>query len=183
MDHRCLYGHRVPSAFTFAIQSRNCPTCGAPTVTLTGYQAARKLTSEAGLDAVAAFTVVRVIEGEWVLTPVQAEPSAEPSPRAPAAGGARDAVLAAPTASLEEDEVVVEDGDSGVSASSLASPEPRITARISRGEKLDDGRKARGDRSPATVPLGGPGVSQVPPRLAPAKEAFEVGEEDFFKGT
>ena len=100
MDHRCLYGHRVPAAFTFAIQNRTCPTCGAPTVTITGYQAARKLTTEVGLEAVTAFSAIRVLEAEWALTPVSSEPVAAPS-----AGTALAA--AAPAAAAEEEEEVV----------------------------------------------------------------------------
>ena len=64
MDHRCLYGHRVPATFAYAIQNRLCPMCGASTVTVTGYQVARKLTQEAGMDAHAAFQAVKVIEAD-----------------------------------------------------------------------------------------------------------------------
>ena len=64
MDHRCLYGHRVPETFVYAIQSRSCPTCGAPTVTVNGYQAARKLAAEGGIEAVAAFNAMRLLETE-----------------------------------------------------------------------------------------------------------------------
>lgn len=69
MDHRCLYGHRIPEQFSFAIQQRLCPTCGAPCVTLDGYRLARRLTQEVPLEALAAFNVVRILEGAFVLTP------------------------------------------------------------------------------------------------------------------
>lgn len=68
MDHRCLYGHRIPEQFSFAIQQRLCPTCGAPCVTLDGYRLARRLTQEVPLEALAAFNVVRILEGSFVLT-------------------------------------------------------------------------------------------------------------------
>src|SRR5687768_359447 len=99
MDHRCLYGHRVPVAFTYAIQSRSCPTCGAPTVTVTGYQAARKLTTEVGLEAVAAFSAIRVLESEWVLTPITVDAATAPS-----AGAALGAGPPVAVASMDEDE-------------------------------------------------------------------------------
>ncbi|MDP2307703.1 MAG: hypothetical protein Q8P18_16890 [Pseudomonadota bacterium] len=122
MDHRCLYGHRVPAAFTFAIQSRSCPTCGAPTVTITGYQAARKLTTEVGLEAVAAFSAIRVLESEWVLTPVA--PDGGAAATSAAAASAADA-SAAPHA--EDEEVVVEDAAEPVvtAAPVVAAPEAR----------------------------------------------------------
>ena len=68
MDHRCLYGHRIPEQFSFAIQQRLCPTCGAPCVTLDGYRLVRRLTQEVPLEALAAFNVVRILEGSFVLT-------------------------------------------------------------------------------------------------------------------
>lgn len=109
MDHRCLYGHRVPITFTFAIQNRVCPTCGANTVTLNGYQAARRLTQEAQIDAVIAFNAVRILESEWVLTPI--------------AGAA------------EEDEVAVVDETPEVAAA--PPPEPKIKA-VSRTPKVTE---------------------------------------------
>jgi hypothetical protein len=120
MDHRCLYGHRVPAAFTFAIQNRNCPTCGANTVTVEGYQLARKLATEVGLEAVQAFNAVRVVEADYVLTRlVPAE--------APAAEPAAQAAPAAPPPALEE-EVVVEDG----AEAAAVVPEPKVAARKGR---------------------------------------------------
>ncbi|MCB9791731.1 MAG: hypothetical protein H6741_03300 [Alphaproteobacteria bacterium] len=62
MDHRCLYGHRVPESFTFAIERRICPTCGAGTVTLEGYQLARRLAAEVPLQAVDAFNTVLFLQ-------------------------------------------------------------------------------------------------------------------------
>lgn len=68
MDHRCLYGHRIPEQFSFAINQRVCPTCGAPCVTLDGYRLARRLTQEVPLEALAAFTVVRLLETHYSIT-------------------------------------------------------------------------------------------------------------------
>lgn len=73
MDHRCLYGHRVPEQFTFAITQRTCPTCGAPCVTLEGYRLARRLTQEVPLEALAAFSVVRLLEMHYTITARTAE--------------------------------------------------------------------------------------------------------------
>lgn len=85
MDHRCLYGHRVPATFAYAIQNRLCPMCGASTVTVTGYQAARKLTQEANLDAVNAFAIIRVIEGDYTLQPNTAAESSKSNSSSPPA--------------------------------------------------------------------------------------------------
>lgn len=134
MDHRCLYGHRVPAAFTFAIQSRSCPTCGAPTVTVNGYTAARKLATEAGLDAVAAFHALRVIEADWVLSP------AVPAAAAPAAGTALAAEPAIePAPQTEEEVVVVEDEPPAPPPrpSPVSAPEPRITARVKADKRAE----------------------------------------------
>ena len=73
LDHRCLYGHRIPEQFTFAINQRTCPTCGAPCVTLDGYRLARRLTQEVPLEALAAFTVVRLLETNYTITAKPAE--------------------------------------------------------------------------------------------------------------
>lgn len=80
MDHRCLYGHRIPEQFTFAINQRLCPTCGAPCVTLDGYRLARRLTQEVPLEALAAFNVVRILETSFTLTPKPAEGADESAP-------------------------------------------------------------------------------------------------------
>jgi len=128
MDHRCLYGHRVPSTYAFAIQNRLCPMCGAGTVTVTGYQVARKLATDASLDAVSAFNVVKVIESEWNLVPLN---QTEEQPEIPAAQ-ATPAVVApvtAPGISIPpprvaqpaEEDVVVEES---VVESDEVMPEP-----------------------------------------------------------
>lgn len=187
MDHRCLYGHRVPAAFTFAIQSRSCPTCGAPTVTITGYQAARKLTTEVGLEAVAAFSAIRVLESEWVLTPVATEANAAATP-APAL--AADAPAPPPA---EEEEVVVEDvAEPVVSTASVvvAPPEARAAAPTAA-----DARKAPepARAPPRPVARPEPRILATPP-AEPVKEptsgprGAEVPtangfEDDFFKST
>lgn len=67
MDHRCLYGHRVPSEFSWAIQNRLCPSCGSRTVSVDGYQLARGLAQDIPLDARAAFDVVRYLEDRYDL--------------------------------------------------------------------------------------------------------------------
>jgi len=96
MDHRCLYGHRVSSEYEFAVRNRVCPTCGATTVTLSGYQLARELTEDVALDGVDAFKVALHLERHYTLTPnVEAGEEAaegddaEPEP-APAPDGARE---------------------------------------------------------------------------------------------
>lgn len=80
IDHRCLYGHRTPGSFAFAIDSGSCPVCGAPLVSVVGYQIARKLASTVPLDPVDAFNTVRTLEKEYDLVPrVHAEDEAEVS--------------------------------------------------------------------------------------------------------
>jgi hypothetical protein len=190
MDHRCLYGHRVPAAFTFAIQNRTCPTCGAQTVTINGYQAARKVTSEAGIDAVTVFQIIRIIESEWLIatppaptegaavvasppvaappvTPVEppaaARPAASPSVTTPPPPVvAAPAAPAAETAASDDEDLVVDEGLDVVAAS--ATPEPRIAIKpVMRGKGKDADKK----ENPATTP-----------KLA----GFDTAEEDFFKG-
>lgn len=177
MDHRCLYGHRVPAAFTFAIQSRTCPTCGAPTLTINGYQVARKITLEAQLDAVAAFQIVRIIEADWVITPPPA-PAGEstgtaPPATPPATGASVPPAAAAPepsTASaieaspVDEEEVVV---DEDVDPMSLtAVPDARLAIKpVLRGKSKTEVDKKEADRREAAKLAG-----------------FDPGEEDFFKG-
>ena len=78
MDHRCLYGHRTPSSFGFAIEQGSCPVCGAPMVSVMGYQIARKLAAEVPMDPVQAFNTVRYLESNYELTP-KAEDEAEVS--------------------------------------------------------------------------------------------------------
>jgi hypothetical protein len=180
MDHRCLYGHRVPAAFTYAIQSRSCPTCGAPTVTITGYQAARKLTTEVGLEAVAAFSAIRVLESEWVLTPVATEANTS----AAAASSAPDAPAAPPA---EEEEVVVEDGEPVVSTASvvIASTAARPDATADDARKVPEPARA----PPRPVSRPEPRILAAPPaesgKDAPRGNGQAPGtfEDDFFKAT
>ncbi|MFN7142764.1 MAG: hypothetical protein ACK4YP_03240 [Myxococcota bacterium] len=169
MDHRCLYGHRVPAAFTFAIQSRSCPTCGAATVTVNGYQAARKLTTEAGLDAVAAFGAIRVLESEWVLTPAAA--AAATAPTATPGAALAEAVTAEAAPPTEEEEVVVEDEPMAASVV-VAPPEPRITPRARPVEK----RPEPAPETPSVAP------TEPPPGIRVSSPGFGADEEDFFKG-
>jgi hypothetical protein len=161
MDHRCLYGHRVPAAFTFAIQNRACPTCGSPTVTLTGYQAARTLAADAGLDAMAAFQAIRVLEGQWTLSPREAPaaPAATPGPALGAPEPARGA------AGTEEEVVVVEEVGDAAATGPAGPPEPRITPRIRQ-------ERPAVPRAPA------------PPAAAGGRPApgFGKTEDEFFKG-
>lgn len=81
-DHRCLYGHRVPARLAFAIQSRQCPVCGAPSISISGYQAARRLAEELQIDALVAFNSVRLLEQSYRLVPIEAPVAAVP-PGAP----------------------------------------------------------------------------------------------------
>lgn len=69
MDHRCLYGHRVSSELAYAVSNRQCPVCGAPTVSVVGYQMARRLAAETQMDAMVAFQALQLIEADFVLTP------------------------------------------------------------------------------------------------------------------
>ena len=91
MDHRCLYGHRVSADFEFAVRNRVCPTCGATTITLNGYQLARELSEDVALDGVDAFKVALHLERNYTLTPTSeggeeaaegddAEPEPSPAP-------------------------------------------------------------------------------------------------------
>lgn len=189
MDHRCLYGHRVPATFAFAIQNRLCPMCGAATVTVAGYQVARKLTTEANLDAVQAFNVIKVIESEWILQPVGAEtrsstanhdgeetgpasvkvepPKAESRPRARAEA---DVKADPPAPAMEEVEVVEE-----------AVMEP-VDEVISLPES-----KVKGPAAVAVVPIAPPSPVNITSRTSkpvsiPTKPGFDSAEEEFFKG-
>lgn len=109
MDHRCLYGHRVPGDFRFAIERNACPVCGAELVSLDGYKLARALVKEAQLDAVTAFKTAKVLEQRF-----------EIRPREPGAGG--DDADEAPT----RGEVQLDQED--LSEPAAASPAPRIPA-------------------------------------------------------
>lgn len=174
MDHRCLYGHRVPAAFTFAIQSRSCPTCGAATVTVNGYQAARKLATDAGLDAVAAFGAIRVLESEWVLTPAAAAataPTATPGAALAEAVTSEAVPSEAAPPPAEEEEVVVEDEPIAASVV-VAPPEPRITARVKPVEK----RPEPAADVPSVKPV------EPAPAIRVSSPGFGAEEEDFFKG-
>lgn len=173
MDHRCLYGHRVPSTFTFAIQNRSCPTCGAPTVTLHGYQAARKIATETGLDAVAAFHAIRVIEAEWVLSPAAAPAALGADPVAPPP-------LAPDAPTSADEEVVVVDDVVDVTSPPAAAVAPRSPVPAAAPEP----RAAKADKAIARPEPRV--VSSASPRAtAPAVAGgpgFGQEEEDFFKG-
>lgn len=167
MDHRCLYGHRVSASFTFAIQNRTCPVCGAPTVTLNGYQVARRLASEGGLESVQAFGAVRLIESEWVI--LAAQPAAvaqngttqkalaDAGDEAPAPNGEPHPEVHHPLA-VDED-VVVDEGEEPLPPA-VAVPESRVRP-VMRGKTKTDEKKDAKDGD---------------------KPAFDPGEEDFFKG-
>ena len=73
MDHRCLYGHRVTRDQIYAIDRRICPVCGAATVSVEGYQLARRLCSEVPLQAVDAFNTVLFLEKHFTVSPRGAE--------------------------------------------------------------------------------------------------------------
>ena len=155
MDHRCLYGHRVSESLAFAIQNRTCPQCGAPTVTVNGYQAARRLAADGGIESVQSFNAIRLLEAEWTLAPIGTgtAPVATPT-TAPLAAVETGALQ--PAVAPEEDEVVVDE----TALASAAPPEPRIKP-VTRGA-----RPKTEDRSPEKK----------------AGTSFDPGEEDFFKG-
>lgn len=69
MEHRCLYGHKVTRDQLYAIDRRLCPVCGAATVTLEGYQLARRLCLEVPLQAVDAFNTVLFLEKHFAVVP------------------------------------------------------------------------------------------------------------------
>lgn len=170
MDHRCLYGHRVPATFAFAIQNRLCPMCGAATVTVAGYQVARKLTTDANLDAVQAFNVIKVIESEWVLQPVNAEnraapPAPAPEPEPAPAPVPTPAVAAAPVAM---EEVVVVDEPVIEADEVIALPEAKAIKPISMP-------------APSLVPVNPSPVNITARTSKPKPPAFDAAEEDFFK--
>lgn len=102
MDHRCLQGHRVPAAFTFAIQNRMCPMCGNPTITEVGFDAAGLLAAKAAMDLPGAFSVIRVLESAFSLTAAGAPtaPAATAATPTPAPGA--PAAPAAPTPALSQ---------------------------------------------------------------------------------
>jgi hypothetical protein len=189
MDHRCLYGHRVPATFAFAIQNRLCPMCGAATVTVAGYQVARKLTTDANLDAVQAFNVIKVIESEWVLQPAGTDhrpvgsnhdgeetgpatvkvdpPKAESRPRS------RPEVVAKPEpTSPQMDEVeVVEEAVMEPVDEVISLPEPKV----------------KGPATVAVVPIAPSSPVNITSRTSkpvsiPTKPGFDTAEEEFFKG-
>lgn len=170
MDHRCLYGHRVPSTFAYAIQQRLCPMCGASTVTITGYQVARKLTQEAGLNAHAAFQAVKIIEAEWNFQPLAAEatpaPAAAPAPD-PAAPSLPSPSLPSPSLPAPVEEVVMEP----LEAEEPRTPRPAPVAHL-------------GIAAVAVTPVSSTPVS-ITPRVKPttiAKPAETDGlEDEFFK--
>jgi hypothetical protein len=142
MDHRCLYGHRVLSSFTFAIQNRSCPTCGAATVSVHGYAAARKLSLEGGLDALAAFNAMRLLETDWKLVPAENAPAEAPAPARPAAlAAAVEEEGTAPAAVPVPEEVeIVEETETAAppprpAAASAAAVKPVVRSRPPRGER------------------------------------------------
>ena len=160
MDHRCLYGHRVPAAFTFAIQSRSCPTCGSNTVSINGYQVARRLATDAGLDAMAAFNAVRVIEKDWTFVSVNTAPEAAVAP-SPAALSAPEEDSAARSTKEDDVEIVDEDADRATAPPPPPPPVPTLKPVV-RGGARASGRP-EGERPSA-------------------RSAFDPGDEDFFKG-
>lgn len=154
MDHRCLYGHRVPGAFSFAVQNRTCPTCGAGTLTLNGYEAARALAGDGGLDAMAAFAAVRLLEANWRLVPVDASDDTAPvaSPSAALGAPVEEARAAAPastagpaSAVTDELEVVEVQPVAPVQPAGTVKPVVRTSAareRAARGAGYDAGDEA-----------------------------------------
>lgn len=119
-DHRCLYGHRVPADFSFAIENDACPKCGAPLISISGYELARGLATSVPLEAVQAFATVRFLEKNYVLSPRSPEtdpegeeqPVVEPPPEAPVTMAvAPIAEVASPKAELKEDPEETEEVD------------------------------------------------------------------------
>ena len=182
MDHRCLYGHRVPATFAFAIQNRLCPMCGAATVTVTGYQVARKLTTDANMDAVQAFNVIKVIESEWVLQPAGAEsraaavatPEPEEAHVAPAPTPAPPPVVAVQPPTIAMEEVVVEEDAAVDMDEVIALPEAKA---IKPPITMPSPSLVAVNPSPVNIT-----ARSSKPAAPPApRTAFDSAEEDFFK--
>lgn len=114
MDYRCLYGHRTPSTFNFAIEQGICPMCGAPIVSVVSYQIARKLAAAVPLDPVTAFNTLRILEKDYEL--VAREPAEEQAEVS--------------MAEIEIDEAEVESTD--------VEPEPDAVAVVEAAADLPD---------------------------------------------
>ena len=171
MDYRCLYGHRIPEHFTFSIQQRLCPTCGAPCVTLDGYRLARRLCQEVPLEAIAAFNVVRLIETHYTLTARAVDGADTPASGEVASGAAEPA---------EE--------PSQASALDVVSSARGDTVELPQAAKAEATRKGEAPRlmkNPGGE-MPDPGADAPPPRRrqqTPGREeaGFDDLDNDFFQ--
>ncbi len=189
MDHRCLYGHRVPATFAFAIQNRLCPMCGAATVTVAGYQVARKLTTDANLDAVQAFNVIKVIESEWVLQPVGAEtrpaaPNNDGEETGPATVKVEPPKAESRARPRVEAEVKVESQPPPMEEVEVV--EDAVVEPVDEVISLPE-PKVKGPATVAVVPIAPSSPVNITSRTSKpvsisAKPGVDSAEEEFFKG-
>ncbi len=170
MDHRCLYGHRIPEQFGFAIQQRLCPTCGAPCVTLDGYRLARRLTQEVPLEALAAFNVVRILESAYTLTakPSETADDGSVSQQIEVAPSATDGAVEPPSKSAAPRPVATPSAGPSASAAGNASFRSRLSG-LNPSASLVPEAAAAGD-----VP---------PPRRRSGRAEDSEAEREFFSGT
>ncbi len=167
MDHRCLYGHRIPEQFSFAIQQRLCPTCGAPCVTLDGYRLARRLTQEVPLEALAAFNVVRILEGAFTLVPKPAEGADE--------GSTSQQIEVAPTG-----DDAAEPPAKAAPARPAASASAASAASASAGNASFRSRLSGLNPSASLVPESA--SDAPPPRRRAGRPDESEAEREFFAG-
>lgn len=129
MDYRCLYGHRVPADFSFAIDNDACPRCGAQLVSLSGYQLARTLATGVPLEAVQAFATVRFLESNFTLTP-KGDEAEEPSDEEESVGEIEidesDEASEAPEAPVETEQ----EADAPAEARAELGAEPEETEEV-----------------------------------------------------
>jgi len=133
MDHRCLYGHRVPETYKYSLTQRLCPVCGAPTVTVEGYRLARRLAQEVPLDAITSFNAIYLIEEEHMIVAQAKEAPAEGKPEKGEVTLPEDESAqpkgngVTPPPPKVEDALAMPDGDGGA-----ARPDPKRELKVRR---------------------------------------------------
>jgi len=141
--------------------------CGAPTVTVLGYQLARRLTEELKMEAILAFDSIRLVEADFDVTPRQR----------PAEGKDDEADdEAVSEIEFPEEELVAE-------ANSPASEKRSLPAADDGPFKVpedisDPPLEVSAD--PTELPEKKPGMAAPPKLDADADGDFESMENDFF---
>lgn len=182
MDHRCLYGHRVPGDYRFAIERNACPVCGAELVSLDGYKLARALVTEAQLDAVTAFRTAKVLEKRFVITPREGEPApAAAAAPAPAKAGAAKAAATPKAATKGSAKAATKDaaptsGEARLDQEDLTDPAAAGVATPSAPlvDELEDAE---------SVELISTDADDAAPVPAVADTGFDAVEESFFSSS